>query len=298
MMPKLLRIIGRVLVGLVALVLLVVAVGFIGGGVKLNKTYDVPARTLVVPTDSASIVRGEALATLSACTACHAGTLAGRIMSDDALFGRLTAPNLTRGNGGVGASYTDADWERAIRHGVRRDGTGLANMPSGEFNQMRDAELGRLIAYLKSVPPVDNVIPPRRVGPLLRIMLMFGAPLLHAKDIDHTSQRVVAPAPAATVEYGKYITAGCQFCHGGNFQGAAVGGSEPGAPPSPSIGQTGNATKWTNEQFIQAMRTGVTPAGVKLRNQYMPWQAIGRLSDDELRGMQMYLSSVPPPPTK
>lgn len=296
-MRKLLRIVGRVVLGLVALILVVVAAGFIVGGVKLNKTYDVPATTLFVPTDSASIARGEVFATLAGCTGCHTSTLAGQVMGDDPLFGRLTSANLTRGNGGVGATYTDADWERAIRHGVRRDGTPLFIMPSDEFNKFRDEELGRLIAYVKSVPPVDNVIPSRRVGPIARVALMFGAPLLHARDIDHTSQRVVAPAPAATIEYGKYIAGACQFCHGENLEGAKVGG-EPGAPPSPPIGPTGSPSKWTDEQYIQTMRTGVTPAGWKLRNQYMPWQAIGRLSDDELRGILMYLKTVPPPPTK
>lgn len=296
-MRKLLRIVGKVLVGLVAVILVVIVTGFVVGGVKLNKTYDVSATTLVVPTDSASIARGLVMATLSGCTGCHTSNLAGQVMADDPLFGRIVALNLTRGKGGVGATLTDADWERAVRHGVRRDGTPLFIMPSEEFNQMRDEELGRLIAYVKSVPPVDNVAPSVRVGPIARVAIMFGAPLLAATDIDHTSQRVVAPAPAATIEYGKYIGGACRFCHGETLQGAKVGG-EPGAPPSPPIGPTGNPPKWTDEQFIQTMRTGVTPAGWKLRNQYMPWQMIGQLSDDELRGILMYLKSVPATPTK
>ncbi len=42
---------------------------------------------------------------------------------------------------------------------------------------------------------------------------------------------------------------------------------------------------------MQAMRTGVTPEGRQLRNQYMPWQAIGQLSDDELRAILLYLKN-------
>ncbi len=278
-MRKLLRIVGRVLLGLVGVILVVLVAGFIVGDVKLNKKYDVPTSTLIVPTDSASIARGRVMATLSGCTGCHASTLAGQVMADDPLFGRLAAVNLTRGNGGVGTTYTDADWERAIRHGVRRDGTPLFIMPSHEFNQMRDEELGRLIAYVKSLPPVDNVVPSGRVGPIGRVAIMFGAPLLAAGKIDHTSQRVVAPAPAATVEYGKYIGGTCRFCHGETLAGAKEGG-EPGAPPSPPIGPTGNPAKWTDEQFILTMRTGVTPGGWTLRNQFMLWQAIGQLRDD------------------
>ncbi|HEX7981255.1 MAG TPA: hypothetical protein VF461_21780 [Gemmatimonadaceae bacterium] len=41
---------------------------------------------------------------------------------------------------------------------------------------------------------------------------------------------------------------------------------------------------WTDAQFIQTMHTGVTPEGRKLDGKYMPWQAVGTLGDDELRG--------------
>jgi len=47
---------------------------------------------------------------------------------------------------------------------------------------------------------------------------------------------------------------------------------------------------WTDAQFIQTMRTGVTPEGRKLDGKYMPWQAVGTLHDDELRALHMYLA--------
>lgn len=68
----------------------------------------------------------------------------------------LPAPNLTAGKGGIGATYTDADWERAIRHGIGGDNRVLAIMPSNYFSHYSDADLAAVIAYLKTFPPVDS----------------------------------------------------------------------------------------------------------------------------------------------
>ena len=287
-MRKPLRIAGRILAGLLALVLLVVVVSYVVSSMRLKKKYDVASATLSIPTDSASLARGRVYATLAGCTGCHTPTLGGQVMIDGFPFAKLAAPNLTRGKGGVGATYTDAELEHAIRHGIRRDGTPLLIMPADAFNRFRGEEVARLIAYVKSVPPVDNVTPPRTIYPLARVLHTFGAPLVAAEHIDHATQRNVAPAPAATLEYGEFIVAACQFCHGDDLGGKAVGG-ETGAPPSPPIGPRGLPARWTDAQFMQTMRTGVTPEGRKLRNEYMPWQAIGQLGDDELRAILMAL---------
>lgn len=287
-MRKPLRIAGRILAGLLALVLLVVAVSYVVSGSRLKKRYDVAAASLPIPTDSASLARGRVYATLSGCTGCHTSTLGGQVMIDGFPFAKLAAPNLTRGKGGIGATYSDADFERAIRHGIRRDGTPLFIMPSNEFNRFRDEETARLIAYVKSVPPVDNVTPARTIFPLARVLHTFGAPLVAAEKIDHSTQRNVAPLPGATMEYGEFLVGACRFCHGEDLGGQKVGG-EPGAPPSPPIGPTGTPSRWTDAQFMQTMRTGITPEGRKLREQYMPWPEIGRLGDDELRAVLMVL---------
>lgn len=287
-MRKALRILGKVALGLAGLVVLVLAAGYAISAAKFRKHYAVAAAHLAVPSDPASLARGHALAALNGCTGCHAQNLGGQVMIDQFPMARLAAPNLTRGRGGVGASYTDADWERAIRHGLRRNGELLFIMPSSEFNQFRDEDVAELIAYLRSVPPVDNAVPRRVLWPVGHALHAFGAPLVAAEQIDHARQQVVAPPPGATVAYGKFLAGGCRFCHGNDLRGQPVGG-EPNAPPSPDISRTGAAGKWTEAQFIQTMRTGVTPAGRRLVDRYMPWSAIGKLPDDELRGVWMYL---------
>ena len=46
--------------------------------------------------------------------------------------------------------------------------------------------------------------------------------------------------------------------------------------------------------FLTAIRTGVTPRGYELDPDEMPWKFVGRLTDDELKALWLYLTSVPP----
>ena len=73
------------------------------------------------------------------------------------MFMLLNAPNLTRGAGGVAAGYSDdAAWVRAIRHGLNPQGRALVIMPSEVFYFLSDEDLGALVAYVKSLPPVER----------------------------------------------------------------------------------------------------------------------------------------------
>ena len=55
----------------------------------------------------------------------------------------------------------------------------------------------------------------------------------------------------------------------------------------------GDLGKWTEADFIQALRTGETPEGRRLDNEKMPWRSIGQLTDDELGALWLYLQSLP-----
>jgi cytochrome c553 len=255
---------------------------------RLKKHYAVAGKAVAVPTDSASHARGKALATLYGCTGCHTADLGGQTMIDAFPMARLASANLTRGQGGIGGQYTDADWDRAIRHGVRWDGSALFLMPSHEFNRMSDEEFGRLLSYVKSVHPIDRTPATRALYPVAHVLHTFNTELVPAERIDHTAQRNPQPPAGATLTYGEYLVGACKFCHGENLGGQTRGG-EPGAPPSPPIGPNSVVAHWTDAQFIQTMHTGVTPEGRKLDGKYMPWQAVGTLGDDELRALLMAL---------
>jgi hypothetical protein len=47
------------------------------------------------------------------------------------------------------------------------------------------------------------------------------------------------------------------------------------------------------EDFTQALRTGVSPHDHELDPEFMPWDSIAKHSDDELKAIWLYLSSLP-----
>jgi hypothetical protein len=49
---------------------------------------------------------------------------------------------------------------------------------------------------------------------------------------------------------------------------------------------------WSEEQFTDTMRTGMTPGGHPLKD-FMPWKYFGQMSDDELKAVWLYLQSLP-----
>jgi hypothetical protein len=119
-------------------------------------------------------------------------------------MGGIHTPNLTSGTGGIGSSFTDADWVRAIRYGVGPNGRALFIMPAKALNSLSDEDLGAVIAYVKSLPPVDNQLPERRVATLGRLMMAVGLfPPFAADQIDHSSPPPAAVAPGVTAEYGE-----------------------------------------------------------------------------------------------
>jgi hypothetical protein len=87
-MRKASRIALRIVGGLVALILLVVLVSYVVSGARLRKHYDVTGKVVPVPTDSASLTRGKALARLNGCTSCHKPDLGGQQTTSSAASSR------------------------------------------------------------------------------------------------------------------------------------------------------------------------------------------------------------------
>ena len=52
-------------------------------------------------------------------------------------------------------------------------------------------------------------------------------------------------------------------------------------------------SSWDEADFLNVLRTGTTPLGERLDNEYMPWQRFKGLTDDELMAIWLYLSSLP-----
>lgn len=294
-MKKVLKWAGLVLLGLVVLALasaFYLSSSFAG---RLDKAYDVQPAPVPIPTDSASIAYGKHLADVH-CKGCHGADLGGTAFFADSSLGSIPAPNLTAGQGGKGSRYTDVDFVRAIRHGVKHDAKPAFIMPSGDFRNMSDEDLGALVAYLKTVPPVDKPWPAPHLTFLARTLAGAGAfgDVLNAETIDHAAlQHVTAPTKGPTVDYGRYLVSmsGCRSCHGPQLNGKQPG--EPGAPFAPNITPGGAFGSWSEQQFVQTIRTGTTPDKRKINPQFMPWKAFGNMTDEELTAVYRLLQSQP-----
>ena len=289
-MKTALKIIGGLL-GVVILAAIVCVAGMVMiTNNFINNSFEVAAEQLDIPTEAEVLARGEHIATAWGCKDCHGENLGGAPLAEDPAFGYLYAGNLTGGQGGVGATYSTQDWVRAIRHGIRPDGQSLVIMPSAEYYFMSDADLGALIAYLNSVPPVDNELPERSFGPVGRMLLYTQAIPLQATKINHTAPRP-EPDPGITVEYGSYLASTCRGCHGPTLNGEG-GDADPDAPPPTDLTPAGPPATWSEADFINTMRTGTTPYGKAMDPEVMPWTSMGQMTDDELKALFMYLQSL------
>ena len=285
--------IGIGLGGIVTLLVLLIIILSGIGGMKIDRTLDVPITAVNVPTDAASIERGKHFVeSVVPCQECHGENFEGKVLEDDPLFGRLAAANLTRGVGGVGGELKDIDYVRAIRHGIDRDGKAILAMPSEAFNVIGDEDLGAMIAYLKSVPPVDNEVPKSKARLIARIITLFDDSLFPANTIDYSVPRRLPPERGVTAEYGKYLATICTVCHGQDLGGDFLpDGTGVFAPNLTSGGSLGS---WSENDFINTLRSGTTPGGNALDPKNMFWPRFGKMTDDELGAIWLHLTSIPP----
>ena len=288
----------RLLIVLGSLVaLLVVAWGAVWAASerRLRATWDAPAEALGIPADSVALARGEHLArAVLNCTLCHGEDLGGAVYADMGPVGIVAGRNLTRGRGGVGGERTEGDWVRALRYGVRRDGTSLIAMPSEVFTNLTDADLGAVIAWARQVPPVDRETERSHFRALGRALLATGRlDVLVASKTPRPESRW-AGTPGPTADYGRYLAdvSGCHGCHGHGLSGGKVAGP-PGLPPASNLTPSGPLANWSEADFFRALREGKRPDGSAI-DPFMPWRTFSRMTDDESRALWLYLRGVPP----
>ncbi|MFW6089025.1 MAG: cytochrome c [Gemmatimonadota bacterium] len=250
-MKTVLKWIGR---GVLAVsLLLVVSAGIVYALSErvLNRTYDVQAATIIIPSDSASIVEGERLARIRGCyDGCHGQQAEGGVFFDDAMLGTITAPDLTR----AARTLSDAELTRVIRHGVRTDGSSVAAMPSSMLYHLTDEDLGSIIAFLRSLPRTDGPEADLRLGPLGRFLFVKGDFQPAAEEIDHDEPRLDPGDGSDPIALGRYLAmTSCTECHGLDLGGGF---------DSPNLAIT---AAYTPEQFRTLMRSGEPFDGRELR---------------------------------
>lgn len=289
-MKKKLLIAAGVLLGSIVLLL---------GGARIASasreaaTYDVEGAAVPMPADAESLAEGERLFVSRGCGGadCHTADGGGHVMMSGGPFGTIAASNLTA----IARELDAAGWDRAVRHGVGRDGRSLVFMPSRDFVDMPDRELGLIAAYVRTLPRVERDLPATEPGMLARALDLAGAiDLFPAARIDHAAVAEPDAPPGRTVEHGAYLTRLCTGCHGAQLSGGPIPGAPPelGTPRNLTFHETGLAG-WSERDFVTAMREGRTPDGGTLNRAQMPWPDLGRMTDDELGAIYLYLQTLP-----
>jgi mono/diheme cytochrome c family protein len=226
------------------------------------------------------------------CNFCHAKDFGGGVIVDVAVVGRWVAPNLTTGKGSVTLEYTAADWDHAVRHGLRKGGRS-SSMPSGDFTNLSDHELSDIVSYIRSMPPVDRDLGPVKFGPVFTFLLATDSKALAAFNVDHEKAHAVEPPETAvTAEFGEHLVQVCRGCHGKTLSGGKLQG-DPNMPIVANVTPHETGLKgWTEEDFIRALREGKRKDGSAI-SEYMPWRAYGQMGDAELKAIWAYLQTVP-----
>jgi mono/diheme cytochrome c family protein len=281
-MRRFLRWIGIVLAGLLGLVVIACGAIYVLSERAVGRTYPIPTATIAIPSDPAAIAEGKRLATIHGCySGCHGKQAEGGVMIDDPMLGRIVAPNLTA----AVRRYNDAQLVGIIRQGVRPDGRAMFIMPSDSFAFMNDADLGRILAFLKTLPPVDGPDPTRSMGPMGRVGVAAG-------QFKTTAQLVAerVPLPAAATEdamQGRYLAQTiCAHCHGKDLRGSA--NPEFTSPPLDVV------KGYPADSFRELLRTGVALGGRKL-GLMGAWarRNFSQLTDAEIASLHAYLTAFP-----
>ena len=217
-------------------------------------------------------------------------------------IGTSRASNLTSdAETGLG-TWSEAEIVRAIRNGQSNRGRLLSPiMPYEWFHEMSDDDAFAVARYLKSLSPARNEVKqnPNLIFKFGKLVFLGPKPAMSAS----------APPRAATAEYGGYLAqhdALCAECHTPRsgllqkpdrnrlFAGVANPPKDfPAKPSNVTPDPTTGIGRWSEDDFVQAMRTGKTPSGYSLRP-FMPWPELRRMSDDDLRAIYRYLRTVPP----
>jgi len=294
-MKKLLKFLGTLLLLLVVFALGLYAYASHDTGRAQAKVYEIAAPTFAASGTPEEAERGRNVVAAMGCKECHKADLGGGVVIDGGPIGVIVAPNISPG--APQAPRSLAHFERVVRHAVSADGHPLVFMPSEDYDELSDADVAAMYTYLRGEPAVATVQPPSSIGPLAKVLHLFGRfPLFPAEIIDHAKASAPKSEPAheVTAEYGRYLAQVCTGCHRGDLSGGLQ--MAPGTPVTANLTPDASGLKgWTEADFLVAMRDGKRPNGT-LIDPFMPWRTFSHMGEVELKALWAYLQTLPPTP--
>jgi mono/diheme cytochrome c family protein len=270
-------------------------------------TPDQPAGTAAGAATSDLVKRGEYLARVGDCAACHTADrtrpFAGGLPINTP-FGTIVTPNITPDpDTGIG-QWTDADFLRAMHEGIGRSGERLyPAFPYAEYTKVTDRDVLAIRAYLNTLtpihyaPPANNLRFPFNQRWLMMFWNMF----------NFTEGRFV-PDPKQSAEWnrGAYLVEGlahCEECHtprnitqglksDARFSGALQAGWHAYNITPDKAGGIGN---WSDGDLIAYLSTGAAPGRANAAGPMAEVVADSTqyLTHEDLRSIVAYLRAVP-----
>ncbi|MBI2468582.1 MAG: cytochrome c [Candidatus Rokubacteria bacterium] len=232
-----------------------------------------PAARAQGPATADLVARGKYVFGAAAGCGCH--TEAGKPLNSggrryDGPFGSVYSTNITPDRQtGIGG-WTDEQIVTAIRAGRRPNGERLIPVhPYPVFNGMAEEDLRALVAYLRSVPPVNRPNQPKRIT-----VPLFESVFLPAWLAAFAPRETPPPsAPTSGVARGEYLVRAvghCGECHTPRGITHATDNARflAGTPKGPDGNPVPNITPdkdtgltWSEEEIAEYLATGNKPDG-------------------------------------
>ena len=278
------------------------------------------APNIIVEGTTEQIQHGKYLAQhVAVCIDCHStrdwskfsgpikpGTFGkgGDVFNEDMGFpGTFYAKNITPHSL---EKWTDGEIYRTITTGVTKDGRAMFPvMPYPAYSKMDPDDVKAIIAYLRTLDPIDYTSPDSEANFPMNFIL---------STIPRPAQPMERPSPESPIEYGKYLTniAACGECHtpqqqGIDIEGMFLAGGFEFKMPFGTI-RSSNITphkktgigNWSKDQFVKRFKQynvatdSLTDVSENEFNTIMPWQMYAGMTTQDLEAIYTYLQTVKP----
>lgn len=293
------RITGIVVGSVALLVAILAGAAYVLSDRKQYRLVDVPVAAIDFGAYTDPAGRGRYLYETRGCRECHGESGAGRVIVDDKKHGLyVRSPNITSGAGGAAKTYTDTDWVRLLRHGIKPSHEPAFVMPAEDSALLSDEDVAALAAYVRTLPPQNGERAEFRIPLMLRAMYVVGAFKDAAEKIDHSKPVARSVAVEATASYGKYVAATCTGCHGSGLAGGRIPGAPPSWPAAANLTPAPDSamSRYPSVvEFRDMMRTGRRPDGSAIST-VMPFSSLAKMSDVEVEAVFLFLKSLKPRP--
>ena len=313
------KIVLKIIIALVILVVVIIA----GGLFYLNSSFPKvgEAKDVKVEITPERLVRGEYLVNnVALCVDCHGerdfnylngplkpgtkGSGGEKWTEEMGLPGTFYALNITPAAIG---DWTDGELIRTITTGVNKDGRALFPiMPYMNYRTMDQEDLYSIVAYIRSLDPVEKTYPEAAFKFPFSMIL---------KTIPKEADLQPKPDTSNVVAYGKYIVtmASCNDCHtpmndkGQFIEGMYLAGGQefplPGGivrPMNITPDKETGIGEWDKQTFIERFKMYDDPSMHEIPvaqgefNSLMPWLQYAGMTERDLGAIYEYLRTVPP----